>query len=70
MKKEYMKLFFAGMLSSFPFSFIAFPPLTIVGFYIFFRELSLSACAKNAVILAFFLGLGITCSECTGFFFL
>ena len=58
MKKEYMKLFFAGMLSSFPFSFIPFPPLTIIGFCIFFKELSLSVCAKNIVILAFFFGFG------------
>ena len=58
MKKEYMKLFFAGMLSSFPFSFISFPPFMVIGFYIFFKELSLSPCVRSTLLSAFFFGFG------------
>jgi len=58
MKRENIQLFFAGILSSIPFSFLSFPPFIIIGFYFLFKQLSFSLTKSDVLLKAFFFGFG------------
>ncbi|MDC3090856.1 apolipoprotein N-acyltransferase [Rickettsiales bacterium] len=58
MNRENIQLFFAGILSSFPFSFLPFPPLIIIGFYFLFKQLSSPLTKGDVLLKAFIFGFG------------